>query len=324
MPKRVLVTGAAGFIAYHLIEALLKNGYDVTGVDNFDPLYSRTLKEKNIGDLKQISEGFFDFIESDLKTENWGAGIKKPFEVIIHMAAKAGVRPSIENPSEYIANNIIATENVLRFARKAGCKKLIFSSSSSVYGNSNRVPFCEDDKADAPLCPYAYTKRCNELQIYTEHHIYGLNAVCLRLFTVYGPRQRPDLAMRKFITKILRDEPIDKLGNGSSARDYTYVSDVVTGIMKAIDYLQNNQKVYEIVNIGSHFPITLNEMIEVIGKTLQIQPKINQLAYDPSDAGFTCADISKSQKLLGYAPSVAFEDGVKQLVEWIKKEQLVV
>ncbi len=313
---KVLVTGGAGFVASHLIETLLNRGHSVIALDNFDPFYSRELKEKNIKLLCSNTKGNFKFYELNICNKEQLKQIKEPFEVVVHIAAKAGVRPSISKPNEYINTNIKGTQNVLEFMMERDCKKLVFASSSSIYGNNKKVPFSEKDNVSQPISPYAFTKRANELQLFTTHSLYKFNVLCLRFFTVYGPRQRPDLAIRKFINLISQDKKIEMYGDGNSGRDYTYVSDIVDGIISSISYVLNQKNVYEIINLGNHSPIRLKDMIDTIYKEMGAVKNVTQLPMQAGDVDLTYADINKARKLLGYEPKVSFEEGIKKTIAW--------
>jgi UDP-glucuronate 4-epimerase len=316
--QHILITGVAGFIASHLAEALLSRGYRVTGLDNFDDFYSRGLKEANLAEVTRTGGQHFRFVEADITCRESLMAIEGRFDAVIHIAAKAGVRPSINHPQAYIAANISGTQNILDWMLARGCKKLLFASSSSVYGNNAKVPFSESDAVDHPVSPYAFTKKANELQIHTYHHLYGIDAVCMRFFTVYGPRQRPDLAIRKFIQLIDSNQSIEMFGDGSTARDYTYVSDTVAGITAALDYVTDRSGVYEIVNLGNSSPIALKDMINTIYQLMGKEPDIQQKPMQPGDVEITYADISKAKQLLGYQPKVTFREGVKNLIEFLK------
>lgn len=319
MANRILVTGAAGFIASHLIEHLLSRGNSIIGLDNFDSFYS---KEDKLANLQQyINQDNFYFYEIDICDREKILNLEEEFDFVIHIAAKAGVRPSIKSPSEYIKANIDGTQNILDLMVKKECKKLLFSSSSSIYGNNTKVPFSEKDNVDHPISPYAFTKKANELQIHSFCHLYNIDAICLRFFTVYGPRQRPDLAIRKFIEKIEQGESIDMYGDGSTGRDYTYVSDIVSGIHAAYDFLCQHEEVYEIINLGNNKPILLKEMINTIYSVLKKPVQINQLPMQPGDVLQTCADISKAQSMLGYKPKVSFKKGIEAFVKWYRKNK---
>lgn len=265
----------------------------------------------------------FTFKELDVCNKEELFKITEQLDCVIHMAAKGGVRSSILSPSDYIRNNIQGTQNILDFMLEKNCKKLLFASSSSVYGNNQKLPFNEEDLVDKPLSPYAFTKKANELQIHTYHHLYNIDAICLRFFTVYGPRQRPDLAIRKFADLISKNETIQLYGNGDSGRDYTYISDIVQGLFSAYNYVLSTSKVYEIINLGNNAPILLNDMIRVIAKHMKQDPKIEYSPMQQGDVFQTYADISKAQKLLAYQPQVSFEEGIKAFVEWHRTQQVL-
>ena len=316
---KILVTGAAGFISSHLITNLLIDGNMVIGIDNFDPFYDKAIKLSNVEKLEALGKERFTFHELDICDKNSWTAIHK-VDIVIHIAAKAGVRPSIESPESYIQANINGTHNVLDWMQEKGVKKLLFASSSSIYGNNKSLPFKETDFVDHPISPYAYTKKANELQIHTYHKLYAIDAICMRFFTVYGPRQRPDLAIRKFVTKILNNEPIEMFGDGSTGRDYTYVTDTVDGICKAMEYLQNNDNVYEILNFGNSKPVKLKEMIDYIYEITGKEKNVIQLGMQPGDVDITYANIEKAKKLIGYDPKIEFKEGLKLFIDWLKSE----
>ena len=313
--SKILVTGCAGFIGSHLSEALLNNGQQVVGVDNFDPYYNRSLKEKNLNGFS--NHPMFTFHELDLSNE---AQVKEKlsvkFDCIVHLAAKAGVRPSIENPQGYIDNNITATRILLDLMKDMGIKNMAFASSSSVYGNIPDTPWNEKIDVSEPISPYAFTKKACELMNHTYHHLYNLNIINLRFFTVFGPRQRPDLAINKFTRLLLNGELIPMYGDGSTSRDYTYIMDIVGGILKSIEYLLNNNKVFEIINLGNNKPTKLIDLINAIADVTGKPLKIEQLPMQPGDVNKTCADISKAQTLLGYQPLTSVKEGLKSFLEW--------
>ncbi len=315
---KILVTGAAGFIGSHLCERLLARGDTVIGVDNFDPLYDHKIKERNLEPF--LHDENFHFFQQDIREpaelEDFWQHNCDGINAIVHLAARAGVRPSIADPLGYERANVLGTLNMLE--RAACCKKkprFIFASSSSVYGNNPKVPFSETDNVDHPISPYAATKKACELLCHTYHHLHGLAISALRFFTVYGPRQRPDLAIHKFTECIMKGESIEMFGDGLSSRDYTYIDDVINGVVAAID----NCPGFEIINLGSKDPITLKEMIATIeqatGKKAQIVPKPAQ----PGDVDRTFADIEKASQLLGYEPKTVFADGVAKFVKWWKE-----
>ena len=313
---RLLITGVAGFIGSHVTESLLADGHEVVGVDNFDPFYDRALKEANLRACADHQS--FLMVEEDIRNAEAMVALTErngPFDVILHLAARAGVRPSIADPIGYTAVNVLGTTNLLQAATQ--CRPLprfIFASSSSVYGNNEKVPFSETDPVERPISPYAATKRAGELICHSFHHLYGLPVYCLRFFTVYGPRQRPDLAINKFVRQVLAGHPIQMFGDGSTARDYTYISDIVFGVRRAIDRCQG----YEILNLGSRNPITLKEMIEVVGKACGRKPVIEAKPMQPGDVNRTFADVTKAHHLLGYKPSMPFQEGVLRFVEWYR------
>jgi len=313
-----IVTGCAGFIGSHLTEKLLKAGHEVTGIDNFDPFYDIRLKKENLSSFEHHPG--FSFLETDLADkEKLEAVFPDSIDMIVHLAGKAGVRPSIEDPTGYIRANILATQNILDMMKDRGIKKMAFASSSSVYGNTQETPFSESMDVSNPISPYAATKKTCELINYTYHHLYGLDIINMRFFTVFGPRQRPDLAIHKF-TKLIREgKEIPMFGDGSTARDYTFIEDTLQGITGAIDYLFQNKGVYEIVNLGNNHPVLLRDMISTIYEATGEKPNIKQLPMQPGDVDITYADISKAQKLFGYQPKYDFKEGVKRFVEWFDK-----
>ncbi len=319
MMANIVVTGCAGFIGSHLSEKLIEQGNRVIGIDNFDPFYDKAVKLRNLEQLKK-SPGF-TFLELDLASSSElrnGLG-NQPVDLIVHLAGKAGVRPSIDDPQGYIRANIVATQNVLDWMVEERVKKLAFASSSSVYGNAKETPFHEGMDVSKPISPYAFTKKACELMNYTYHHLHGLNIVNLRFFTVFGPRQRPDLAIHKFTKLILNGEPVPMFGDGSAARDYTYYEDTVAGIIAATNYLFSNEKVYEIINLGNNQPVTLKDMIATIYEVCGIAPDIRQLPMQPGDVDITFANIDKAKKLLSYHPRYSFRKGVENFVAWYRE-----
>ena len=309
----ILITGGAGFIGSTLADKLLKEGNKVFVIDNFNDYYSIELKEANVSvnkDNKNYKLYRGDICDRELVDEIFA---KNAIEKVVHIAARAGVRPSLEDPLEYVRSNIEGTINILENMKKYNVKKIVFASSSSVYGNCKAEKFSEDLKVTEPISPYAATKSACEQFLYTYSKLYGINAVCLRFFTVYGPRQRPDLAIRKFIELIEKGEPIPVYGDGSTMRDYTYIDDIISGICSAIKY---NKTPYEIINIGGGSPITLSEMISTIENVLGKKAVINRLPMQPGDVNKTVSDITKARKLLGYEPLTTFENGIKKFVEW--------
>jgi nucleoside-diphosphate-sugar epimerase len=315
MGQEILVTGAAGFIGSHLCESLLEQGHTVYGIDNFDPFYDRKIKERNIESFRNHER--FGFFELDL-TELDKLQRIPPFELVVHLAGKAGVRPSIEAPQSYIDANITATLNVLELCRSKGCSKMAFASSSSIYGNSKHIPFVEEGVEYEPISPYAFSKRSCELMNHTYHHLYNIDILNLRFFTVYGPRQRPDLAIHKFTRLMSEGDSIPMFGDGSTSRDYTFVSDTISGINGAISYLRDHDGVFEIVNLGNNQPVKLSDLIQSIGKALDVDPIIDQKPMQPGDVDITYASIEKAKKLFGYSPKTTIEEGLTSFVKWYR------
>lgn len=312
--SKILVTGCAGFIGSHLCELLLLKGFEVIGVDNFDPFYDKKIKEKNLGTF--IHHGNFSFYDVDI-TKDLATIPKQSIDAIVHLAAKAGVRPSIEDPAGYIHTNIVGTEKILAFMKDNAITKLVFASSSSVYGNNKKIPFNETDNVDNPISPYAFTKKAGELLNYNYYHLYNFDIINLRFFTVYGPRQRPDLAIHKFIKKIARDEKIILFGDGT-ARDYTYVDDTVQGIMKALNYCMNNNNLFLTLNLGNNNPVKLNDLVNLIYQEMGKEKNISYTDMQPGDVDITFADIENAKKILGYAPSIDISTGISKFVNWMK------
>jgi UDP-glucuronate 4-epimerase len=312
---RILVTGAAGFIGSHLCEALIKDN-QIFGIDNFCDYYSPEVKKNNIEKL--LLNDSFNISEIDIRDVEALEEFfnKHVVDVVIHLAAMAGVRPSIIDPVLYTEVNINGTVNLLEQCKKHNVKKFVFASSSSVYGNNKKTPFTESDVVDFPISPYASTKKAGELICYTYHHLEAMSIACLRFFTVYGPRQRPDLAIHKFAKKIQNNETIDVYGDGSSRRDYTYITDILDGIVKAVKFIQTGNK-FEVFNLGESQTISLSTMIETIENAMGIKANKNVLPMQPGDVYITYADITKSRKMLGYSPSVCFEEGITKFVNWL-------
>ncbi|MFH0818680.1 MAG: GDP-mannose 4,6-dehydratase [Patescibacteria group bacterium] len=311
----ILITGSAGFIGFHTAKKLLERGDNVIGIDNFNDYYDVSLKEAR----NKILETFpnfklyrLDF--SDLKRLEQVFKSEK-IEKICHLGAQAGVRYSLENPHAYEITNISGTLNLLEMARNYKIKDFVFASSSSVYGDNKKVPFSESDNVDNPISIYAATKKADELMAYTYHHLYGLNCTGLRFFTVYGPWGRPDMALFKFIKLITAGKEIPVYGNGQHKRDFTYIEDIISGVLSAID----NPFGYEIINLGNNQPITLKYFIEIIEKELNQKASKKMLPKQPGDVDETYADIIKAKKLLNYEPKTSIEDGVKKFIEWYKE-----
>lgn len=313
--KNILVTGGAGFIGSHLMELLLKEQYNVTCVDNFDNFYARSIKQGNIASCIELPN--FKMRELDVRDNSLRNIFSEgEFDLVVHLAVKPGVRPSITHPEDYFSVNVNGTVHVLELMREFGIKNFIFASSSSVYGNSSKFPYSETDTVDFPISPYAATKRSGELLTYTYHHLYNINVLNLRFFTVYGPRQRPDLAVHKFFECLYKNRAIDIYGDGNSARDYTYVTDTVQGIIAAINYLKKKDSVYEIVNLGNSHPVSLKELITSMEEITHKKFEVNYLPMQPGDVNYTCADIEKAQNLLNYNPRVSLSEGLQFFKTW--------
>lgn len=333
-----LVTGGSGFIGSHLVEQLLKDGHFVINVDNFDDFYDYQIKIKNTLESVQQSTDFeFSDKENDIqklinqtKSENYilyYADIRDKkslseifknhkIDVLVHLAALAGVRPSIEKPLDYEEVNIKGTMNLWELCKEFGVKKNVIASSSSVYGNNEKIPFSENDNVDKPISPYAATKKCTEILGHVYHHLYGIDMIFLRFFTVFGPRQRPDLAIHKFTKLISENKEIPFYGDGSTARDYTFIDDIIDGVVKSIDFVEKNENVYETINLGENQVINLNEMLSVIETELGKSANKKYLPMQPGDVQKTNADIEKAQNLIGYSPKTNYQNGIKIFVEW--------
>lgn len=337
-----LVTGGSGFIGSHLIETLLKNGHSVINIDNFDnfydysikiintlhstqnlPEFSFTTKELDIKKLQKATESNqYRLYYQDIRDKKSLSELFRNHQIdlVIHLAALAGVRPSIEKPLEYEEVNVRGTMNLWELCNEFGVKKFICASSSSIYGNNEKTPFSESDIVDQPISPYAATKRCGEILGHVYHSLYNIDMIQLRFFTVYGPRQRPDLAIHKFTKLISENKEIPFYGDGSTARDYTYIDDIIEGIIKSIDYLENKNGVYEIINLGESEVITLDKMVSNIETCLKTSANRKLLPMQSGDVLYTNADITKARQLLGYQPSTNFQNGIKKFVEWFLRK----
>ena len=313
---KILLTGCAGFIGSHTLDRLLADGHHVIGVDNFDPFYDRSLKAANI--QAHADHPDFELLEADLADSetyqklNFLVG-NDPIDAIIHLAAKAGVRPSIEDPAGYQRANVIATQNLLEFAKDNEIEQFVFASSSSVYGLNPNVPWREDDHVLQPISPYASTKVSCELMGHVYSKLYGIRFLGLRFFTVYGPRQRPDLAINKFARLIEAGEAIPVFGDGSTRRDYTFIDDIIEGIIGSLYFNGSN---YELINLGNDQTVTLSQMIETIEGVVGKKAIVDRQPEQPGDVSQTWADVSKAKKLLGYEPATSFKDGVEQFIKW--------
>jgi len=325
----ILVTGAAGFIGSHLVDRLLARGESVVGMDSFDSFYPRGIKEANL--LAAREHRSFTLVEGDIRDAGLLATLPESIDAVVHLAARAGVRPSIEAPTLYADVNFTGTSVLLDFAVTRGILPFVFASSSSVYGNNRTVPFSEEDPVDHPISPYAATKKGAELLCHAAAHLHGLSCMALRFFTVYGPRQRPDLAIRKFSRLLLSDAEIPRFGDGSTARDYTWIDDILQGVEGAIAWGRGTSGgthstaissgegsggAFEIVNLGESTPIALTTMISAIEEAFGRRARIHALPMQPGDVERTFADTRKAQRILGYAPATEFEEGVRRFAEW--------
>ena len=314
---RYLVTGAAGFIGSHVSEALIARGADVTGVDNFDPFYAREVKERNLAGL--LKSPSFQFVEADIARDPMPLdGI----EAVIHLAAKPGVRPSLEDPASYMEANVTATARLFDAARRVGMTRIVFGSSSSVYGNATPAPFAEAEPAIEPISPYAASKRAGELLAHAFAHLYPLRIMCLRFFTVYGPRQRPDLAIHKFTDLIARGRPVRMHGDGSSERDYTYITDALDGIMAGLEWTAHAAAgSIETVNLGGGARVRLDRLIALIAAALGggREARIERYPDQPGDVRLTDADLAHARQVLGFRPRVGIEEGIRKFVDWYQE-----
>ncbi len=313
--KTVLVTGAAGFIGSHLCERLVSDGWSVVGLDNFCDFYDPAIKRRNTQEL--CSNQLFHLVEVDIRDREKVANLfqqRRP-SVVVHIAAMAGVRPSIERPALYTAVNVDGTVNLLEAAGQHGVERFVFASSSSVYGNNKKVPFSEDDPVDHPISPYAATKKAGELLCHCFSHLYGFRSVVLRFFTVFGPRQRPDLAIQKFLERIARGDDIPMFGDGTSSRDYTYIDDIINGIVAAMEVDVR----YRIYNLGGSHPVTLNELVATVERVTGLRARLRRLALQPGDVEHTYADIERSRRELGFEPTVGLEAGIARQWSWYRK-----
>jgi UDP-glucuronate 4-epimerase len=316
MKKTILVTGGAGFIGSHLIDELLLDPQnDIICIDNFDTFYAVAQKKLNIAN--HFEHANYRFLEVDITDKvslHESLMDVANIDMVVHIAAKAGVRPSIQNPYAYQITNIVGTQNIMDIAVEKNTKQFVFASSSSVYGINPEYPWSEKNNVLMPISPYASSKVGGELMGYTFSHLYKIRFIALRFFTVFGPRQRPDLAIHQFCKKIQNNEPINVYGDGSTLRDYTYVGDIVKGIMAAMAY---DQSIYEIINIGNNRPVKLSELIEVIEKVLDKKATINRLPEQPGDVPVTFANIEKAKSLLHYEPATSLEEGIDKFYQWM-------
>jgi UDP-glucuronate 4-epimerase len=314
--KKVLLTGAAGFIGSHVAEALLARGDEVTGLDNFEEFYSPAVKRRNV--QSALAHSGYTAMEGDIRSTAIveRAFDEGPLDAVIHLAARAGVRPSLRDPVGYMDTNVSGTARLLEAARGKGIGHFVFASSSSVYGARSTAPFRESDPVDEPASPYAATKRAGEILASTFHHLYGLPVTCLRFFTVYGPRQRPDMAIHRFTRLIDAGQEVEVYGDGQSQRDYTFVDDVVDGVLRALDRPQG----YRIYNLGTHRTVPLTELIALISARLDRSPRIVQLPDQPGDVPLTYADITLARSELGYEPTTKLDEGIATFIDWYREE----
>jgi UDP-glucuronate 4-epimerase len=317
LKKRILVTGGAGFIGSHLVKRLLDEGdWQVSVVDNFNDFYAPSIKRANVAPFLENSN--FSLYQADIRSGEELRSVfeEKEFDAIVHLAARAGVRPSLEQPKLYAETNVNGTLNLLELAREFDIKQFVFGSSSSVYGINCKIPFSEDDRIHQPISPYAATKAAGELLCHTYSHLYDIRTVCLRFFTVYGARQRPDLAIHKFSKLIWENLPVQVFGDGTTRRDYTYIDDIIEGVRASIDY---RASAHEIFNLGESQTVELRYLIELLEKNLGKTAVIDRKPLQPGDVPQTFADISKARKLLGYNPQTKIESGIEKFVEWFKE-----
>lgn len=315
MSLHVLVTGGAGFIGSHLARRLLGRGDRVTILDDFNDFYSPQRKRANVAPLLERPE--FRLVEGDIRDaalldDLLGSG---RFDALVHLAARAGVRPSLKDPILYEETNCIGTLRLLEAARHHGPKTFIFGSSSSVYGINRRVPFSEDDEINQPISPYATTKRAGELMCFNYHHLFGLKVACLRFFTVYGPAQRPEMAIHKFTDLLAKGKPLPLFGDGNSRRDYTHISDIIDGVVAAL----NLAPPFEIINLGGAETTALSDLVRWIGEELEVEARIQYLPEQPGDVPITFADVAKAGRLLGYSPKVSIREGLRDFVDWYRR-----
>jgi UDP-glucuronate 4-epimerase len=310
----ILVTGGAGFIGSHLSERLLKRGDRVVALDNFDPFYDEAIKRDNISTA--LKDPAYRLVTGDIRDARAVEALfsEEKFDAVVHLAARAGVRPSIADPILYTDVNLNGTSVLLETCRRRGPGKFIFGSSSSVYGNNNKVPFHEDDVVSRPVSPYAATKAAGELLAYAHHHIHGMDVTCLRFFTVYGPRQRPEMAIHKFAREILEGRPLPRFGDGSSERDYTYVDDILDGVERAIDRVSG----FHIYNLGESRRVSLRTLIALLEKEIGVPAKVQAMPDQPGDVRTTWADVSRARAELGYDPGISIEEGIRRFVSWLR------
>ena len=319
--KRYLITGAAGFIGSWLTERLLERGDRVVGFDNFDPFYDRRIKEANLAAARESER--FELVEGDLRDAGEVTRLFRdgPFDAVVHLAARAGVRPSLADPAGYVETNLTGTVHLLEAMRTADNRRLVFASSSSVYGNNRKVPFHEDDRVDFPISPYAATKKSGEEICHVYHAVHGFAVLALRFFTAYGPRQRPEMAIHAFTRRIFAGEPIPVFGDGSMERDFTYVDDVVAGVVAAADRVAEDDE-FRIVNLGESEPVRLGRLVEALETATGREARIDRRPVPPGDVERTFADIARAREILGYAPGIGLEEGLRRFVAWYREAML--
>lgn len=316
---RILVTGAAGFIGSHAVERLLARGHEVVGLDSFDDFYDPAVKRRNLSAAS--GHDAFRLVEADVRDAAAWAALPEA-DAVVHLAARPGVRASIRDPDLCQEVNVGGTQRMLEHCRERGVDRVIFGSSSSVYGNTDRVPFREDARVDEPISPYAASKAAGELLCHTYHHLFGMRVAALRLFTVYGPRQRPDLAIHKFTRLLLAGEPIPRYGDGSSERDYTYIDDLLDGLEGALAWLDRGEGPrWTVANLGSGRTVRLSDMIEALGEVAGVEPEVEALPEQPGDVERTYADITRARELFGYDPDVPFRQGLERFVAWYRERR---
>jgi UDP-glucuronate 4-epimerase len=315
--SRILLTGAAGFIGSHVVERLLARGDEVIGIDNFDPFYPRAVKQRNLEPA--LATPGFSFHEMDILDGEGLGRLLSPEMAVMHIAAKAGVRPSLQDPAGYLRANVNGTQSVIDAARAKGITRIVFGSSSSVYGDDTPPPFREDAPADHPISPYAASKRSAELLLQSLAPHCGFRVATLRFFTVYGPRQRPDLAIHNFTRRISAGEPIVMYGDGSESRDYTYIDDIVSGVVAGLDWTRTAAPGVEVFNLGGNETVALARMITEISAALGVDPRIERAGRQPGDVRLTAADLTKSGRVLGYRPVTTFPEGIRRFVAWFQE-----
>jgi UDP-glucuronate 4-epimerase len=315
--QSILVTGGAGFIGSHLVERLLAEGYGVVALDNFDSFYDPAIKRANT--VAASADENYRLVEGDIRDAGMLADLfaAETFDAVVHLAARAGVRPSIEDPVLYSSVNLDGTTRLLEACRRHDVRRFIFGSSSSVYGNNRKVPFSEADPVDHPISPYAATKKAGEVICHSFHHLFGMDITCLRFFTVYGPRQRPEMAIHKFARLMQEGQEIEQYGDGGSARDYTYVGDIVEGVVRSLRRCSG----YRILNLGGSQTLTLKELVQKIGDGLGVSPRVKQLPMQPGDVMRTWADITRAERQLEWSPEVQIDDGLRYFLQWFQEQR---